>query len=161
MGLYATTTSIPYLLVNFLRSNSPESDAFGVTLSAHHISNAEGFVNSHLAVRYEMPFSPVPPDVRHMSEQVACYNIIKSSTYQDPKQKNPYLEDFKNVFERLKMYSEGTLVLTYTDGSLVPTLSNTLMLSSTEHYTPIFGRDDARNWQRDEQEIEDTENSRA
>lgn len=161
MGTYATTTSIPYLLSGFLKGNSVLTDAFGATLSAHHIANAEGFVNSHLAVRYSMPFSPVPPDVRHMSEQIACYNIIKSSTYQDVKQKNPYLDEFGTALERLKMYTEGTLVLTYTDGSLVPTLSNSIMLSSTENYTPIFGRDDSKSWQRDEDEITDTENSRS
>lgn len=160
MGTYATTTSIPYLLVNFLKGNSTTGDAFGSTLCSHHINNAEAIVNSHLAVRYSMPFSPIPPDVRRLSEQIACYNIIKSSTYQDVKQKNPYLDDFKSAFEQLKMYSEGTIPLTYTDGSLVPTLSNNILLSSSDGYTPIFGRDDARNWERDDNEIEDTEASR-
>ncbi len=160
MGNYATTTSIPYVLVNFLKGNAIVSDAFGATLCAHHIANAEAVVNSHLAVRYSMPFTTIPPDVRRLSEQIAAYNIIKSSTYQDVKQKNPYLDEFETAFDQLKMYSNGDIPLTYTDGSLVPTLSNNLFLSSTDNYTQIFGRDDATAWDRDEDEIEDTENAR-
>jgi len=160
MGIYATTTSVPYILVNFLKGNSIDTDSFGATLCSHHISNAEAFVNSHLANRYSMPFSPVPPDVRRMSEQVAAYHIIKSSIYQDPKSKNPYLEEFKNVFEQLKMYSSGKLPLTYTDGSLVPTLSNNTIFSSTENYAPIFALDDPESWERDIDEVDNTESSR-
>jgi phage gp36-like protein len=160
MGTYATTTSIPYLLVNFLKGNNTTTDTFGATLCAHHINNAEGAVNSHLGIRYQMPFSPVPPDVRRMAEQIACYNIIKSSTYQDVKAKNPYLDEFRGVFDQLKMYVNGELALTYTDGSLVPTLANNAVLSNTEGYTPIFARDEATKWDRDQNEIDDTEDSR-
>ena len=63
--------------------------------------------------------------------------------------------------EVLQKIAEGDIQLTYTNGSIVPALASGRMLSSAEGYTPIFGRDDPENWERDENEVTDTEAARA
>jgi phage gp36-like protein len=160
MGVYATTTSLSVLLVNFLKTNTTTADTFGTSLFEKAITKSEAQVNAALASRYSMPFATVPPLVTDMAERLACYHALLSSNTQDGDGKNVYLDEFKTVFADLKAIVAGELKLTYTDGSIVPVNTSTRFLTSTP-YTPIFGLDEATAWARDEDEIESQEDARA
>lgn len=160
MGDLATTTSVPELLVGFLKNNSSSSDTSAVSMFSRHIDRAEARVKSALAVRYSLPFSPVPPEVRRIAEDIACYFAIRGAHFQDSREKNEYLEEFKTAFDDLKDIVENKTKLAYTDGSLVPVIVSSTYLSSTENYTPVFGLDEPTQWQRDEDEVDDQESAR-
>ena len=160
MGNFATTTSFDYLLVRFYKSLSSTTDTFGSAQVSAHIDRAESLVMSSLAARYSMPFTTVPPEVRRISEDIASVYIIRSSNYQDGKEKNQYLENFEKAFYDLKQLSEGARKLTLTNGSLVSQNTAGRFKSSSLNYTPIFGLDDPINWERDSDEIEDQSEAR-
>jgi phage gp36-like protein len=147
MGTYATTTSIRHLLVNFYEGNSSTGDHFSASLASHHIARAEGQVNSKVVARYSLPFSPIPPEIRRIAEDIACVNIIRASNYQSGQKLNPYLEEFKEAYKTLDAIAAGEAALTYTDGSIVAVKADTRFVTSTEH-TPIFGKDAPTEWER-------------
>jgi phage gp36-like protein len=163
MGLYATTTSINLILPGFLKGNTTTSDTAGTNIFDHFITNAESKINSFIAARYDVQgftSGSVPPLLRKLTEDIAVYNVIRSTGYRVD-DKNEYLDDFKGAAETLDKLVKGELNLTYTDGSTVAVRSTTRFLSSTEGYTPIAGLDDHQNWKRDEDEIDDTSDARS
>ncbi len=161
MGLYATTTSISVLLPGFLRDNTTTTDAEGVRVFTKHIDRAEGVVNGYVGQRYSLPFSTVPPLIRAITEDIAVYYAIRGALNQDGKVKNVYLDDYKLAMTTLAEISKGSLALFDTSGAAVDALSNNRFLSSTEGYDPIFGNDNPPSWQRDADEIADTDARRS
>lgn len=161
MGLYATTTSISLILPGFLRDNTTTTDAEGTRQFSKHIDRAEGVVNGYVGQRYSLPFSTVPPLIRAITEDIAVYYAIRGALNQDGKVKNVYLDDYKLAMTTLEKISEGDLALFDTAGSALAELSEHQFLSSTEGYDPIFGNDDPPSWQRDADEIADTEARRS
>lgn len=157
MGTFATTTSINTILVRFLKGNTTSSDSFGKDLFSAHITRAEAFVKASIASKYSLPFTVIPPEITRITEDIACYYVIRSSNYQNPKEKNSYLEEFKTAFDDLKAIAEGSRKLTDTSGSEIGTRTTSMFQSNTENYTPIFGKDDPTQWQRDDDEIVDQE----
>lgn len=155
MPSYATTTSITHLLVRYLEDNSTGGDPFGESTTAAHINRAEARINAKLSARYSIPFSPVPPEIRRLTEDIACVYLIRASNYQAGQKKNEYLEEFKSAFDDLELIAKGEASLVFTDGSLVPPLSSGHFVSSDTNYTPIFGKDDPTQWERDVDEIDD------
>ena len=166
MGSYATTTSISELIPNFLSGNTTSSDTAGTSIFSRHIDRAEGIVNGCVTARYSLPFitatttTNVPPILRTITEDLACYFALRGAYTQDGQNKNAYYTDYKTAMETLDGIKNGTVKLAYTDGSLVPTVSTNRFLSSTEGYTPVFGLDDPRVWKRDSDEIDDQEDAR-
>lgn len=161
MSIYATTTSISVLLPGYLRDNTTTTDAEGVRIFSKHIDRAEGVVNGFVGQRYALPFSTVPPLVRTLTEDIATYYAIRGSLNQDGKVRNVYLDDYKQAMAMLESIASGMTALFDTSGAAIPSQSNARFLSSTENYDPIFGNDDAKNWQRDADEIADTEARRS
>lgn len=167
MGSYATTTSLSELVPFFLIGNTTSSDTAGTNIFSRHIDRAEGVINSYVTARYSLPFiigtttTNVPPLLRTLSEDIACYYLMRGAYTQDGQNRNEYITEYKLAMETLDLIKEGEIKLSYTDGSMVPTLSNTRVLASSEDYTPIFGLDDPANWARDEDEIDDQESARA
>lgn len=161
MSVWLTTTSFNTLLVRFYKGNTTSSDTAGVEIVTTHMDRAEAVVMSAVAARYSMPFTTVPPEVRRIAQDIASYYIIRASTFQEGKEKNRMLEEFKVAFDDLKAIMEGDRKLTLTDGSLLSVKADARMTSNTISYTPIFGKDDPKSWQRDVDEITDQENARA
>ena len=147
MGSYATNTSMPQLLSQFYKDNDIAFDSGGATMASKAITRAEGTVNAALATRYSLPFTTVPPEVRRISEDIACYYIIRASHWQTSGgTKNAYLEDFKSAFEDLKSIAKGEMGLALTNGSLVPVNTSAMFKSTTEDYEQIFNLDDTTAW---------------
>lgn len=162
MGRYATTTSISELAPMFLRGNTTTSDTAGAALFSRHIDRAEDAINGHLAARYATPFSvgSVPPLVKTWAEDIATYYAMRATYTQDGNIRQDYVDAFKRAEDQLIAAANGDITLILSDGSLAPTRSTTRILSSTEGYTPIFGRDDSDQWKRDADEVTDTEADR-
>lgn len=162
MGRYATTTSISELAPNFLRGNTTTSDTEGTAIFSRHIDRAEDAINGYLAARYAVPFSAssVPPLVKTWTEDIATYYAMRASYAQDGQIRQDYVDAFKRAEEQMIAASKGGITLVLSDGSAAPSKSSTRMLSSTEGYTPIFGRDDESAWKRDDNEVSDTESDR-
>ena len=160
MGTYATTTSMAEALPGYLKGNTTTTDIAGTNKLSRHIDDAEAEINSAIASRYAMPFATVPPLLRSLARHLAIYYAIRDGFTVDGLQRNAYLDDYKHSMEVIDHLREGQRKLTLTDGSLVPVNTSGRILSSTEGYTPIFGRDDPTKWVRDQDEIDDTADAR-
>lgn len=160
MGSYATTTSISNLIPFFLKGNTTTSDTTGVALFSAQVDRAEGEVNSFLSARFAMPFSTVPPLVRSLTEDIACYYTIRAAYTHDGELQNKFLDDFKSAFETLQSIRDGKTNLAYTDGSLVPSRSSDRYLSNTNDYSPTFNLDSARKWKVSGNRLDDIKDER-
>lgn len=160
MGSYATTTSISNLIPFFLKGNTTTSDTTGVALFSAQVDRAEGEVNSFLSARFAMPFSTVPPLVRSLTEDIACYYTIRAAYTHDGELQNKFLDDFKSAFVTLESIRDGKTNLAYTDGSLVPSRSSDRYLSNTNDYSPTFNLDSARKWKVSQNRLDDIEDER-
>lgn len=162
MGRYATTTSISELVPNFLKGNTTTSDTTGAAIFSRHIDRAEAVIDGYLAARYAVPFTTtsVPTLVRKWAEDIATYNALRATYAQDGQLRQEYVHAFEDSQKQLEAARDGLLLLTLTDGSDAPAKTTVRMLSTTQGYTPIFGRDDEVNWKRDDDEVSDTETER-
>jgi phage gp36-like protein len=167
MGVYATTTSIPDLIPNFLSGNTTTSDTQGTQQFSKHIDRAEATIDGFISTIYPLPFitgtttTNVPPLIRTLTEDIACYYALRSAYTQDGASKNPFYEAYKVAMDTLKEINQGKIKLVDTAGSLIATQATNRYLSNTDTYTPIFGKDDPKEWGRDPDEILDQENARA
>jgi phage gp36-like protein len=160
MGIYATTTSFGNLLPQLYQDNNIFADIGGEEMVSKMIERAEGTVNSYLSSRYSLPFSPVPPEVRRFTEDVACYYILRASRYRVGPGLNQYVTEFKSVFDELTAIRNGEMGLAYTDGSAVPIDAANTFLSSTDGFNQIFQLDDADDWEIGNTQLADIEANR-
>lgn len=166
MGDYATTTSIANLAPGYLEADTTSVDDVASARFSAHITRAESIVNASIGRRYALPFivgtstTNVPPIIRTITEDIATYYALRGSFSQDGKVRNPYLDDYKAAMTMLKEIADGTMPLTYTNGSEVPADSSNLFVSTTRNFRPIFGLDDATEWRRDPDEERQTEDER-
>lgn len=161
MGSYVTSTSYSLILPGFLKSNTTASDAEGTSIFTRQVNNAEGIVNSAISSRYSISgFTAIPPILRKITEDIAVYNIIKSTGFR-ANDRNEYLDDFKDSMNLLNEIKGGTTKLTYTNGSLVGQLNTSRFLSNKSDYAPITNLDDQQNWKVDSDELDDIDNDRS
>jgi len=156
MGTYATTTSLSLLMPGYCLGDTTSSDPVATARFSNSITRSESIVDSAVGRRYSLPFSAVPPVIRTLTEEIACYYSMRNSFSQDGKVKNPYLDEYKSALKTLEEIGAGRIPLTYTDGSEVPAQSTNLFKSTSRNYTPIFGLDDPTEWRRDPDEEEET-----
>lgn len=118
-------------------------------------------MNSYVGSRYSLPFTStaVPPVLRSLSEDIACYFAIRGSFTQDGASRNDYADSYREAIEVLERIADGTIPLTYTNGSIVSAISARID-SSSEGYTPIFGKDEPEDWDRDSDEVSDQDTAR-
>jgi hypothetical protein len=166
MGIYATTSSISELMPGYLVGNTTASDTVGAALFSRHIDRAEGIVMSTVGARYDVAAfrvgtttTNVPPMLRTLSEDIACWFAARAAYAQDGNRKQMYLDAFEIAKETLTDIRDGKTKLAYTDGAEVPPRSAARFLSST-NYTPIFGLDDPESWAVDDDQRNDIADSR-
>lgn len=159
MGLYATTTSLGNLLPFFLKGNTSTSDTIGASMFSSHVDRAEGEVNAYLSARYAMPFSAVPPIVRSLTEDIACYYTVRAAYTHDGELQNRFADDFKSAFVTLESIRDGKTKLSYTDGSLVPSKFDARYMISTD-YSPTFNLDNEKAWTVDQDRLDDIRDER-
>ena len=117
--------------------------------AASFIPQAEAEVDGRLAVKYSVPFSPVPYIVQDLCCDVAYYKAtIRQEGSEIVK---------KYIDERSKAIIDGTLVLTTSAGALTPT-GNTAWASNSYHSS--FGMDSEINWHVSTVAVQDIQDAR-
>jgi len=160
MGKYFSTTAISIVLPGFLKGNTTTSDTLGTELFARQIENAEGKIDSMISARYEITaFTAIPPLLRKLTENISVYNVMMKTGYR-ANDRNEYMDDFKDANETLDRIIKGHANLTYTDGSVVPTLRKQRIISDKKNYPPIFNLDDETNWDISDSQLSDIEAER-
>jgi phage gp36-like protein len=117
--------------------------------NSYWIPGAENEVNSRLAVRYSVPFSPCPDMVKDLVVDLTYYKMTYRQENQDKLKE--YLD------ERFKGLADGTIALV-TSVSVAQNPSNFAWASNSYHTS--FGPDCVENWQVSSQWIEDTRSAR-
>lgn len=137
------------LLPWVLKGNTTSTDTEGTANFSKHIDRAEGLVNGYISARYSLPFAVVPPIIRSITEDIACYYFIRSTYPQDGERKNEYADMFKVAVSQLEQIRDGKTPVCATDGSIIAQVTTGKFKSSTANYTPTFGDDDPMNWDND------------
>lgn len=159
MGIYATTTSISLIIPGFFISNTSTSDAEGLLIASKHLDRAEAQIHASLANKYALPFSPTPPYVTKIVEDIAVYNILRATGMRQG-QMNEYQAEFEKAVKDLEMIAKGDIALTFESGTTVAILASNRMLSSSENHELIMNIDDPRNWNISKNEADDVSGTR-
>lgn len=117
--------------------------------NSHWIPGAENEVNSRLAVRYTVPFSPCPDMIADLVVDLTYYKM----TYRQENQEK--LKEY--IDERFKGLLDGSIVLV-TSAGVVSDTSNFAWASNSYHTS--FGPDGPENWRVSSQWIEDVRDAR-
>ncbi len=104
-------------------------------VKTNYITGAEDEVDGRCAVKYTVPFSPVPGIVRDLCVDLAYYKMILKNP-KAAKELKSYIDD------RFKSIIDGTLVLT-TSAGLIEAQDKAW---STDQYGTAFGVDRDENW---------------
>jgi phage gp36-like protein len=119
-----------------------------------HIRRTDGIIDGKCARRYSLPFSPVPPMIRSIAEDIVSWYTLRSFYSKDGQNKSEYLSDFKDeAIVMLNLIMIGDIDLVDTSGSAVPVLTTerTDMISSnTQDAQPFFDIDDPTDWKFDD-----------
>ena len=166
MGVYATTTSISELLPRYLSGNTTTSDTAGTNIFSRHVDRAEGIVMTYAGVRYDVSgfrvattTTNVPPLLRSLAEDIACWYAARGSYVQDGQLKQEYADKYREMLVQLEEIRDGKTGLAYTDGAAVPPRS-TRFVSNTQTYTPVFDMDGPETWDVDPDQLSDIESDR-
>lgn len=136
------------------------SDATFTSVFSSFIDKGETHFNAVASKTYSLPFVVVPPMAREISFDLAAYWTIRAFSTRDWPNKNELLEDYKEVFDLLKMLEEGDLALALTDGSILAQATTSLISSNREGEAPIFDVDEPTAWQVDQNRLDDIEASK-
>ena len=159
MGDYFSVTTLSLLLPGFFAGNTFTSDSFGSDMAQVHITRAESRVNGELSSVYQVPFSPVPPLIRTITQDISVYYIMKAMGGRQG-QKNEYMDEYKLALEELKMIKEGEISLIDTAGSTLTKLSSSPIISSSQDHELILNLDDPTRWNTTQKERDDIEDTR-
>lgn len=160
MGTYATTTTISQRLPGLMIGDTTTSDATLTTVFSSYIDKGETHFNAVAAKSYTLPFTVVPPLAREISFDLAAYWTILAFSSRDWPNRNEMLEDYKHVFDTLKMLEEGDISLALTDGSIIAQDTTSLISSNREGQGSVFDVDDPTNWKADKDRLDALEGSR-
>jgi len=119
-----------------------------------HIRRVDGLVNGKCARRYGVPFEPVPPYIRTLSEDIVSYYTYRSFFTQDAQNISEYLGELKDdAMAALDGIMNGEIDLVDTSGSALPEQTENVedrISSTTEDYHTFFDIDDSINYDFDE-----------
>ena len=147
---YSTATSILTILPGLPATTSADGYSSTVSLIESHIVRADSFIDAKCSRRYSLPFSPVPPFIRTISEDISSWFVYRSEFSTDIK--TDFENRFEDAVEWLNQIQAGELNLVDTSGSLVAELSTTsagFLDSNTKDYQPFFDEDEPVSWKID------------
>lgn len=143
-----------------MNGDTTTSDSTLTTVFSSFIDKGEIHFNAVASKHYTLPFAVVPPLAREMSFDMAAYWTIRAFSTRDWPNRNELLDDYKQVFEDLKLLEAGEMKLTLTDGSIISQATTSLISSNREGQGPIFDVDTSTAWKPDEQRLDALEGSR-
>jgi phage gp36-like protein len=110
-----------------------------------HIRRTDGLIDGKCARRYDLPFSPVPPVIRTIAEDITSYYVYRSFVTQDNQNRSEYLEELKDgALKVLDEIMSGAIDLVDTSGSAVLERTSEVtdaLWSNTQEYQPFFDID--------------------
>ena len=136
------------------------SDQTFTSVFSSFIDKGETHFNAVAAKHYTLPFTTVPPIAREMSFDLAAYWSIRAFSTRDWPNRNELLDDYKMVFEDLKLLESGEMKLANTDGSLIAQATTALISSNREGQGSVFDVDTSTAWEPDQQRLDNLEGSR-
>jgi len=150
---YCNTSTIITILPGLPQATTTNGWTETNAVIHQHMIRADGIIDGYCARRYSLPFSPVPPMIRAISNDLVCYYTYRSFYTQDNHNKSEYFEElYGQAREDLKMIREGDIDLVDTSGSdATPTTNDELALldSTTYDYQSFFDVDDTLEWKFD------------
>lgn len=136
------------------------SDQTLTTVFSSFIDKGETHFNAVAAKHYSLPFTTVPPLAREMSFDMAAYWTIRAFSTRDWPNRNELLDDYKQVFEDLKLLESGEMTLALTDGSTLAQATSLLISSNREGQGSIFDVDTSTAWAVDQDRLDALDGSR-
>lgn len=143
-----------------MNGDTTTSDSTLSTVFASFIDKGETHFNAIASKRYRLPFTTVPPLAREMSFDLAAYWTIRAFSTRDWPNRNELLDDYKMVFDDLKMLEKGDIKLALTDGSIIAEAVTSLISSNREGQDPIFDMDEPTAWAVDQDRLDTLETAR-
>ena len=161
---YCSITAIYDMLPKLPNTNTSRGYSTCVSTVETHIRRTDGLINGKCARRYSVPFSPVPPFIRTIAEDIVCYYAMRSFYSQDAQNKNEWVEDHKeDALSFLDEIMKGDIDLVDTSGSAVPVQEDEIVdrvSSNTQNYQSFFDIDDPLDWDFDEDRKDAVEDKR-
>ena len=152
---YATTDTVLKIGPMFPQTTTARGYTNTVAVISEHLDRADSVINSMLARRYTVPFSPVPPAIRTAAEDMTIFFSLRSLYGGDNINTQNYEDLYNDHKEFLKELKEGTMDLVDTAGSVLTELgADNKIASNTEDYTPTFGEDTATAWKVDSEKLD-------
>ena len=142
-----------------MTGDTTTSDSTFSSVFSSFIDKAEARFNAAASKFYSIPFNVVPPLARDMSFDMAAYWTILAFSTRDWPNRNEMLDDYKMVFDDLKLLQSGDLKLSLTDGSLIAQ-SGSLISSNRDSEDSIFDVDEPTAWGVDQDRLDDLETAR-
>lgn len=138
------------------------SDQTFTSVFSSFIDKGETHFNAVAAKHYTLPFTAgsIPPLAREISFDLAAYWTLRAFGTRDWPNRLELLDDYKQVFDELKLLEAGEVKLTLTDGSIISQAVTSLISSNREGQDPIFDVDTATAWQVDQDRLDDLSGSR-
>ena len=128
-----------------------------------HISRCDGIIDGKCARRYSLPFSPVPPMIRSISEDMVTAKTMISFYSQDNQNRTEWLDEFDGTMDLLNEIMEGKMDLVDTSGSVVAvrdSQATDIIQSNHMNHQPFFAEDEPEDWDFSRDLLDDVESNR-
>ncbi|MCP4648848.1 MAG: DUF1320 domain-containing protein [PVC group bacterium] len=161
---YCTLTEISTQFPSFPQGDDDIGYSLFHGTCTQNIKRAKGVIDSYCVERYSLPFSPVPPVIRAVAQDIVTYYTFRSFHSGDNQNRSEYLEELnEKAFEILENIRDGKQGLVDTSGSVVPertTEATDKILCNNKDYQPFFDVDDSKKWKFDDDLKESVNDSR-
>lgn len=164
MSTYCTLSAIQAINPLIPKTGASAFTSTIVDTINRHEDRAFGIINGYCARRYSLPFSPVPPTVRAIAEDLVSYYTCRSFFMNDNHNRMDYFEElYAQAREDLEKIRDGEMDLVDTAGSDVTTKADddqSLLDSTTKDYQSVFDVDDSLSWCYDQDLLDDVADKR-
>lgn len=149
MSYVSTVTAITDVTPQLPQTTTASRWTQTATLIDSHATRASQLIDGYLAKRYSVPFSPVPPAIITIAEDITLYYTLRS-LYGEA-QAQEIRRDVRDLYEDSIQYlidiRDGKQDLVATSGALLTESGSTdKIYSSTENHPTFFNIDDELNW---------------
>jgi phage gp36-like protein len=136
---YCAVTDV-FATLPFVNSSTNVTSA----VVAHHGGRVQSIINAKLAARYAVPFSPVPPIIETIQNDLTCYFVLAGNTIMANSLKDsPWPAVYKDQMQMLNDIASGKILMTTGSGTVISqSTEQSLTQSSNEAYQPTFWEGD-------------------
>jgi phage gp36-like protein len=152
-----------YTTFQELKQLYPKIDTISLTsanINELFIAKAEGEINAKLASRYTVPFSrdAVPLVIKSIAQDISLYFILRRLYTQNKKDKNPWLDEWKEAREMLDELAKGTMTLVDNSGAVIGQSTTQMKIwSNVTDFNPAMDHRDVTKQRIDPDRLEQEE----